>query len=114
MIYTFLLWLCTLKSTVIFSTLFFTVWMSFLCLAIGYLDAQTNGTGMPNVTLVKAGGGFGMVAGFLAWYFMLAGIAEPSNCFFAIPVIHFPWSEKGREQRMLSKADQPEQPGDAV
>ena len=32
-------------------------------------------------------------------YNALAGIADPSNSFFLIPVAHFPWSEKGRERR---------------
>jgi hypothetical protein len=26
-----------------------------------------------------------------------------SNSFFLIPVFHFPWSEKGREERLASK-----------
>lgn len=32
-------------------------------------------------------------------YNALAGIADPSNSFFLIPVAHFPWSDKGRERR---------------
>lgn len=32
-------------------------------------------------------------------YNALAGIADPSNSFFIIPVAHFPWSDKGRERR---------------
>jgi len=36
---------------------------------------------------------------------MLAGLADPSNTFFIIPVFHFPWSEKGREMRA---GDEPE------
>ncbi|KAK5123629.1 hypothetical protein LTR85_002667 [Meristemomyces frigidus] len=103
MVYTFLLWLCTLKSTVFFSALFALVWISFLCLGIANLDAQNNPDGKPNVPLTRAGGGFGIVAGFVAWYIMLAGIADPTNSFFLIPVIHFPWSEKGREGRRASK-----------
>jgi len=110
-IFTFLLWLCTLRSTLFFSSLFAMVWLSFLCLAIGYLDAQTNGTGMPNVALTKAGGAFGMVAGFLAWWLMLAGLLEPGNSFFLVPVFHFPWSDKGREAR---RADKVEDDGEVV
>lgn len=67
-IYTFLLWLCTLKSTVAFTSLFMSVWLSFLCLGTAYLDAQNSPDGMPNVGLTKAGGVLGMIAGFLAWY----------------------------------------------
>jgi len=32
-------------------------------------------------------------------YNALAGIADPSNSFFLIPVAHFPWSDKGRAAR---------------
>lgn len=97
-IFTFMLWLCTLKSTVAFNSLFLTVWLTFLMLATSYLEASNNG-GTPNVALTRAGGAFGIVAAFIAWWNMLAGLAEPSNSLFLIPVLHFPWSEKGRERR---------------
>lgn len=48
------------------------------------------------VGLQEAGGMFGLLAAFDAWYIALAGIADDSNSFFIIPVWHFPWSEKGR------------------
>ena len=102
-IFTFMLWLLTLKSTVVFCSLLGTVWLSFLCLAIAYLDAQNHPEGEPNVPFTRAGGAFGIIAGFIAWYNMLAGIADPSNSFFIIPVAHFPWSEKGREDRQKAK-----------
>jgi len=95
-IFTFLLLLCTLRSTVAFFLLFFTLDLAFMCLGIGYL-ARVNGE--PRLTAIKAGGGFGMLAAWLAWYNALAGIADSSNSFFVIPVAHFPWSDKGRERR---------------
>lgn len=95
-IFTFLLLLCTLKSTVAFFSLFFTLDLAFLCLGIGYLDHHN---GAPNSTAIKAGGGFGILAAFLAWYNAFAGIADSSNSFFVVPVAHFPWSDKGRERR---------------
>ncbi|KAK4543031.1 hypothetical protein LTR36_006029 [Oleoguttula mirabilis] len=103
-LYTFLLWLCTLKSTVAFSSLFLAVWLTFLLLATSYLEADNNG-GAPNVALTRAGGATGIVAAFLAWWNMLAGLANPSNSFFLIPVLHFPWSEKGRESRRARKVE---------
>jgi uncharacterized protein len=112
-IYTFILWLCTLKSTLFFSSLFACVWLSFICQGVAYIDAQNNADGQPTVALVRAAGGFGIVAGFLAWYNMLAGIAEPSISFFAIPVIHFPWSEKARNDRK-EKRDAEVENGDSV
>ncbi|KAK2628366.1 hypothetical protein QTJ16_003012 [Diplocarpon rosae] len=95
-IFTFILWLMTLKSTVAFSFLFFTLWLAFLMLALSYTLLQD---GAQNVPLQKAGGMFGLLAAFTAWYVALAGIADNSNSFFTIPVWHFPWSDKGRQAR---------------
>ncbi|CAG8949712.1 hypothetical protein HYFRA_00004030 [Hymenoscyphus fraxineus] len=99
-IFTFLLVLCTLKSTVAFFMLFFTLDLAFLFLAIGHLEADA--TGKVYLNAQKAGGYFGLFAAFLAWYNALAGIADSSNSFFIIPVAHFPWSAKGRELRAAS------------
>lgn len=95
-IFTFVLLMCTLRSTVMFFLLFFTLDMAFLLLGIGYLVTVD---GAPKESCIKAGGAFGILAAFLAWYNAFAGIADSSNSFFIIPVIHFPWSEKGRERR---------------
>ncbi|KAF2845325.1 GPR/FUN34 family protein-like protein [Plenodomus tracheiphilus IPT5] len=95
-IFTFLLVLCTLRSTVAFFSLFFTLDLAFLMLGIGYLHND----GMePQSDCIVAGGAFGLMAAFIAWYNALAGIADSSNSFFVIPVAHFPWSDKGRERR---------------
>lgn len=66
-----------------------------LALAYYYHDS----TGTANVALQKAGGMFGLLAAFTAWYVALAGVADDSNSFFTIPVWHFPWSEKGRQAK---------------
>ena len=119
-IFTFLLLICTLRSTVAFFSLFFTLDLAFLLLGIGYL--QHNGVA-PQSDCIVAGGAFGLMAAFLAWYNALAGIADSSNrsvffplhhsllpvqkpctdyaacSFFVIPVAHFPWSDKGRQRR---------------
>lgn len=65
-------------------------------LALGYYYATA---GAPQAQLIEAGGGFGIVAAFAAWYNALAGIADTSNSFFVIPVAHFPWSETGKAKR---------------
>ena len=39
-------------------------------------------------------------------YNALAGIADPSNSLFIIPVVHFPWSDKGLERRGKVNNDQ--------
>jgi len=95
-IFTFLLLIATLRSTVAFFFLFFTLDLAFLMLGIGYI---TQSGGVPNPGCIKAGGAFGIIAAFTAWYNALAGILDKSNSFFLIPVFHFPWSEKGREAR---------------
>ncbi|KAF2000697.1 hypothetical protein P154DRAFT_522301 [Amniculicola lignicola CBS 123094] len=99
-IFTTILLMCTLRSTVAFFLLFFTLDIAFLLLGIGYLKFDSKG---PQSGCIKAGGAFGIIAAFLAWYNALAGIADNSNSFFVIPVAHFPWSEKGMERR--KKAD---------
>jgi len=96
-IFTFILLLCTLRSTVAFFLLFFFLDMAFLLLGIGYL--KRDAAGAPSPSCIKAGGYFGLFAAFMAWYNALAGIADSSNSFFIIPVAHFPWSEKGRATR---------------
>jgi len=102
-IFTTILVLCTLRSTLAFFMLFFTLDMAFLFLGISRLTASS--AGIPDLPTQKAGGYFGIFAAFLAWYNALAGIADDSNSFFVIPVLHFPWSVKGRERRASSKTE---------
>ncbi|KAK4097082.1 hypothetical protein N658DRAFT_518825 [Parathielavia hyrcaniae] len=102
-VFTTILLLCTLRSTVMFFSLFFTLDLAFLMLACGHY-ASDNGATESAHMLTQAGGGFGMLAAFLAWYNAFAGIADSSNSFFLIPVFHFPWSEKGRELRLAKSA----------
>lgn len=101
-IFTTMLLICTLRSTVAFFLLFFTLDMAFLFLFLGHLysSAATLST-----NLIKTGGYFGLFAAFLAWYNALAGIADDSNSFFVVPVAHFPWSVKGRERRLATKTE---------
>jgi succinate-acetate transporter protein len=74
-IFTTLLLLCTLKSTVMFFMLFFTLDLAFLMLACENYAAN-NGAADAKLTLQKAGGAFGILAAFLAWYNALAGIQD--------------------------------------
>lgn len=69
-----------------------------MCLAIAYMYEEGE-THAPNHNLTVAGGAFGLMAAILAWYNALAGIADDSNSFFIIPVVHFPWSDVGRARR---------------
>ena len=76
-IFTTILLGCTLRSTVAFFLLFFFLDLAFLLLGIGYL--QPNSAGLPNPPVIKAGGLFGLLAAFFAWYNALAGIADSTN-----------------------------------
>ncbi|KAL9098213.1 MAG: hypothetical protein Q9163_006085 [Psora crenata] len=96
-IFTFLLVLCTLRSTLAFFTLFLSLDLAFMLLGIAYLHRDA--AGMPNVPIEKAGGFFALLAAFMAWYNALAGIADDSNSFFVVPVVHFPWSVTGMKKR---------------
>ena len=79
-----------------FFLLFFWLDIAFLLLGVGHLQ-HSNGT--PHEGCIKAGGFFGLLAAFWAWYNAFAGIADSSNSFFVVPVVHFPWSDKARERR---------------
>ena len=76
-IFTTILLICTLKSTVAFFMLFFTLDLAFLCLAISFVQMDAEGNVHPQLTI--AGGVFGLLAAFLAWYNALAGLADTSN-----------------------------------
>lgn len=49
-------------------------------LGIGYLHLKD---GAPDAKLIHAGGGFGLLAAFFAWYNALAGLADTSNRYVA-------------------------------
>lgn len=74
-IFTTILLLCTLRSTIMFFGLFFTLDLAFLFLFCSEF-AKNNGAATTGLGLQKAGGVFGMLAAFLAWYNAFAGIAD--------------------------------------
>ncbi len=87
-IFTTILLLLTLRSTVMFFMLFFTLDLAFLMLACGAF-ATDNGAAASAMKLNQAGGAFGMLAAFLAWYNAFAGIADsrcviPSHLFLTL------------------------------
>jgi succinate-acetate transporter protein len=85
-IFTTILLLCTLRSTVMFFLLFFTLDLAFLMLACGEY-ATNNGAAKSAVMCTKAGGGFGMLAAFLAWYNAFAGIADSRSVYFLAHIL---------------------------
>ncbi|KAG0306692.1 hypothetical protein BGZ98_001893 [Dissophora globulifera] len=80
-IFTFILWIATLRSTATLSTMFFTLTITFLFLAAGHL-AHLDAGNVPT----KIGGGLGIVTAFLAWWNAAAGLYTPNHTFVRLPV----------------------------
>ncbi|KAK5790247.1 hypothetical protein VI817_007534 [Penicillium citrinum] len=89
-IFTTIMLLCTLKSSLAMFLLFFFLDMNYLLLGIANIQCGSSGEIM--ATVQKAGGVFGILAAFAAWYNAFAGIFDKSNGFFTVPLGHFPWS----------------------
>ena len=99
-VFTTLLLFCTLKSTIAFFFLFFTLDLTFLFVGLAYLY---NTGEAPHTHLLRSGGGFGILAAFASWYNAFAGLADDTNSFFVIPAVYFPWT--GRKSKPeVSKA----------
>lgn len=83
-IFTFMLTLCTLKSTVAFFSLFFFLTLTFLLLAGGEFSGH--------VGVTRAGGVIGVITAFIAFYNAFAGVATRHNSYFtarALPIPQF-------------------------
>jgi succinate-acetate transporter protein len=85
-IFTFILVLCTLRSTVAFFALFFFLDLTFLLLACASF------TGHEGIN--KAGGWAGILTSFIAWYNAFAGIANSENFFFNVRPVPMPFAKK--------------------
>lgn len=81
-IFCFLMLLCTLKSTVVFISLFITLDIAFFVLAGYYF------TGKPQ--LMKVGGIFCVISACCGWYCAFAGLATPYNSYFTANPITLP------------------------
>ena len=99
-VFTTLLLFCTLKSTIAFFFLFFTLDLTFLFVGLAYLY---NTGEAPHTHLLRSGGGFGILAAFASWYNAFAGLADDTNSFFVIPAVYFPWTGRKSKQE-ASKA----------
>lgn len=77
-IFTFMLTLCTLKSTVAFCTLFILITILFLVLAAAQFTGSTKTT--------RAGGVIGIITALLGMYNAFAGVANKQNSYFTAVV----------------------------
>ncbi|RCK66157.1 Ammonia transport outward protein 2 [Candida viswanathii] len=76
-IFTFMLFLCTLKSVISLQALFFCIFFTFLFQGIGYMTGKHS--------LIKVGCGFGLGVTFFGLFNAWAGIANSTNTYFSIP-----------------------------
>jgi len=79
MIFTFMMWLASLKSSVALSGVFFWLTITFMFLGISYFVPSHPGLG-------TAGGAFGLVTAFNAWYVAAAGLMTPDTAHWVLPV----------------------------
>jgi succinate-acetate transporter protein len=85
-IFTFILLLCTTKSTVSFFSLFFFLEITFLLLTIGDFTSK--------VGVTRAGGVFGVITSFIAWYNAFAGIATKENSYITCKALPLPGAKR--------------------
>lgn len=81
-IFTFILLMLTLKSTIAFFGLFFFLDITFLFLTISHLGNSP--------VCGKIGGYFGLITAVVAWYNAYAGIANKENSYFVAKPIYMP------------------------
>ncbi|KAI5955859.1 hypothetical protein KGF54_001361 [Candida jiufengensis] len=81
-IFTFFLMLMTVKSTVAFFGVFFFLTITFLLLAIGEFSGKSS--------VQTAGGVFGLITAFFAFYCAYSGIANAQNSYITVKAIPLP------------------------
>ncbi|KAG5420246.1 mug86 [Candida metapsilosis] len=81
-IFTFILVLNTLKSTLAFFSLFFFLLLTFLLLAGGAFTGRVGAT--------RAGGVFGVITAIIAWYNAFAGTATRANSYIIAHPVQLP------------------------
>ena len=87
-IFSVLLTIATIRSSIVFFTLFVNLSATFLMLAIAnYNNGDVNWT--------KAGGYFGLVTAAFGWYIGVSLIYNEDNSWITLPMGRFPWAEKG-------------------
>ncbi|KAI8605850.1 GPR1/FUN34/yaaH family-domain-containing protein, partial [Dissophora ornata] len=80
-IFTFMLWIATLRSTVTLSAMFFVLTLTFLFLSAGHFAHMEAGN-YPT----KIGGALGIITALLAWYNAAAGLYTNKHTFVRLPV----------------------------
>jgi succinate-acetate transporter protein len=84
-IFTFLMLIASLRSSVALVSVFFFLTITFLLLFIGFFLEANGSTNASMVT--TAGGSFGLVTAACAWYTAMTGLLSPESAFFVLPSI---------------------------
>ena len=79
-IFTAMMLLGTLRSSLALIGVFFFLFLTFLALTIGWL-----GGGSTHTTFVPIGGWLGIITALLAWYTALAGVLASGRAMFTLP-----------------------------
>ncbi|KAF9576754.1 hypothetical protein EC968_005527 [Mortierella alpina] len=79
-IFTFILWIATLRSTLTLSSMFFILTVTFFVLSSAHLSHQA-----PGNVVTKVGGGLGVITALLAWYNAAAGLYDQTNTYVHLP-----------------------------
>jgi len=79
MIFTFIMFIASLRSSVALSSVFFFLTITFLLLGVSYFEPTKPG-------IATAGGVFGLITAFNAWYVALANLLTPDTSYFTVPV----------------------------
>ena len=82
-IFTLLMFLGTLRSNGALMAVFGVLFLTFLCLTIGWLVNASGGVGN---TWIAIGGWLGIITALLAWYTALAGVLASAKSAFTLPV----------------------------
>lgn len=85
-LFTFMMLLVTMKSTVAFFLLFFFLELTFLMLAIGSFTAK--------VGVTRAGGVLGVITSFVSWYNAFAGLATKENSYVTVKAFALPGAKR--------------------
>jgi len=82
-IFTFIMLIASLRSSVGLIGVFFFLTLTFLLLFVGYFQSA-NGAAHAG-SIIKAGGACGLITAFNAWYVALTGLLTPETSFFTLP-----------------------------
>ncbi|GAA5920522.1 hypothetical protein JCM1841_003464 [Sporobolomyces salmonicolor] len=83
-IFTFIMLIASLRSSIALSGVFFWLTITFLLLAIAEL-------GVGNASAIQtAGGAFGLITAFNGWYVAAAGLLTPTQAYFTLPIGDIP------------------------